>query len=200
MADSIIPTINLAARIPKGRELVTVTATDEVTVFITDEVTVYVTDTVEVTTSIFDTSYITMTNTVTDTFTTTKSFTTTATQSLIPTTAHPTTTENETLRILPFPGTTDSSTSQLPLPTHFCTTLLAPTHVGKHLDPFEVLSIVFGVFILFLLALMWLLVRRFYKMYRAERVLRKQMQTERTGMPSTKMAANGGETFVVGEE
>lgn len=107
--------INLAPRIPKGRELVTVTATDEVTVFITDEVTVYVTDTVEVTTSIFDTSYITTTNTVTDTFTTTKSFTITAVQSLSPTTAHPTTAENETLRILPFPSTTDSSTSHLPV-------------------------------------------------------------------------------------
>lgn len=45
--------------------------------------------------------------------------------------------------------------------------------ISKHLDPFQVLSDTFKVFILFLLALMSLLVRRFYKMYMAERVLRK---------------------------
>ena len=44
----------------------------------------------------------------------------------------------------------------------------------------------FGVFILFLLALMWFLVRRFNKMYRAERVLRKQLQTEGTEMPAVR--------------
>lgn len=53
----------------------------------------------------------------------------------------------------------------------------------------------FGVFILFLLALMWFLVRRFYKMYRAERVLRKQLQTEGTEMP-----AMGKEMGMVGGE
>ena len=59
------------------------------------------------------------------------------------------------------------------------------------------LSIVFGVFILFLLALMWFLVRRFYKMYRAERVLRKQVQTEGTEMPAMRMAVGGEERGVV---
>ena len=58
----------------------------------------------------------------------------------------------------------------------------------------------FGLFILFLIALMWYLVRRFYKMYRAERVMRKQMQTEGTEMPSMRMPVNEGETHVVGEE
>ena len=72
--------------------------------------------------------------------------------------------------------------------------------VPKYVDPFQVLSIVFGVFILFLLALLWLLVRRFYKMYRAERVLRKQLQTEGTEMPNMRMAVNEEGTHVVGEE
>ena len=47
---------------------------------------------------------------------------------------------------------------------------------------------------------MWFLVIRFYKMYRAERVLRKQIQTEGTEMPAMRMAVNEGETHVVGEE
>ncbi len=87
----------------------------------------------------------------------------------------------------------------MPTPTPVCSAPPAHAAVGKHVDAFKVLSIVFGVFILVLLALMWFLVRRFYKMYRAERVLRKQLQTEGTEMPETMMARNGGETFVVGE-
>ena len=51
-----------------------------------------------------------------------------------------------------------------------------------------------------LIALMCFLVRRFYKMYRAERVMRKQMHTEGTELPPMKMAVNEGETHVVGEE
>lgn len=47
----------------------------------------------------------------------------------------------------------------------------------------EVLAIVFGVTILVLLVVGCWLVRRFYRMYRAERVLRKQVQTEGTEMP-----------------
>lgn len=58
----------------------------------------------------------------------------------------------------------------------------------------------FGALILFLIALMWFLVRRFYKMYRAERVLRKQMRTEGTELPPMRMAVNEGETHVIGEE
>ena len=77
-----------------------------------------------------------------------------------------------------------------------------PTHASgkKDVDPFQILSIVFGVFILMLIALMGFLVRRFYKMYRAERVMRKQLQTEGTELPPMKMAVNEGETHVVGEE
>ena len=37
-------------------------------------------------------------------------------------------------------------------------------------------------------------------MYRAERVMRKQMHTEGTELPPMKMAVNEGETHVVGEE
>ncbi|KAL9130120.1 MAG: hypothetical protein Q9175_007105, partial [Cornicularia normoerica] len=68
MADSIIPTITLA---PRGGEAVTVTTNAGVTVFVTDEVTVYQTDTVEVTKSIFETSFIHITVTDTSTSTTT---------------------------------------------------------------------------------------------------------------------------------
>ena len=41
-----------------------------------------------------------------------------------------------------------------------------------------VLAIVSGIFNLALLLVMFFLVRRFYRMYRQERVLRKQQQTE----------------------
>ena len=37
-------------------------------------------------------------------------------------------------------------------------------------------------------------------MYRAERVMRKQIQTEGTELPPMKMGVNEGETHVVGEE
>lgn len=37
-------------------------------------------------------------------------------------------------------------------------------------------------------------------MYRAERVLRKQIQTEGTEMPSTRTVMNEGQTYVIGEE
>lgn len=117
MANPIISTITLAPRVPKGRAIVTVTATDEVTVFITDEVTVYITDTVEVTESIFDTSFITTTATITEKSTTTESITTTETQTSTPTPTSPTTTKKETAPLIPFIRPIDSSTSLLPLPT-----------------------------------------------------------------------------------
>lgn len=68
------------------------------------------------------------------------------------------------------------------------------------MDPFQVLSVIFGVLVLFLIVLMWFLVRRFYKMYRAERVMRKQMHTEGTEMPSMRIALDERERHVVGEE
>ncbi|KAL9126643.1 MAG: hypothetical protein Q9175_007884, partial [Cornicularia normoerica] len=106
----------------------------------------------------------------------------------------------ETTPLIPFIRPIESSTSLLTIPTPFCVPPLVQTTVPKHVDPFQVLSIVFGVFILFLLALLSLLVRRFYRMYRAERVLRKQLQTEGTEIPNMRMAVNEGGTHVVGEE
>lgn len=198
MADSIIPTITLA---PRGGEAVTVTTNAGVTVFVTDEVTVYQTDTVEVTKSIFETSFIHITVTDTSTCTTTESITITGTiQALTSTPASPKATAKETTPLIPFIRPIESSTSLLPIPTPFCVPPLVQMTVPKYVDPFQVLSIVFGVFILFLLALLWLLVRRFYKMYRAERVLRKQLQTEGTEMPNMRMAVNEEGTHVVGEE
>lgn len=93
---------------------------------------------------------------------------------------------------MPVPSSTQPTSSCSVLPVH------APA--AKHIDPFLILSIVLGVFVLLLLALMGFLVRRFYRMYRAERVLRKQLQTEGTEMPETRMAVSEGETHVVGEE
>ena len=72
--------------------------------------------------------------------------------------------------------------------------------MGRHVDAFRILSIVFGVLILFLIALMGFLVRRFYRMYRAERVMRKQMQTEGTEMPAMGVVKDEREMHVVGEE
>lgn len=66
-------------------------------------------------------------------------------------------------------------------------------------DPYQVLTIVFGVVIVFLLAMMYWLVRRFYKMYRAERVLRKQLQTEGAEMPAMTGVGGGREDGGRGE-
>lgn len=192
MADLTIPTITLAPRAPKGHHVTTVTTNVGVTVFVTDEVTVYVTKTVETTFSVFDTSFIHVTTTVTNTSTTTATTTTTKTIQPLTPAVRSISTKEDTSRLIPLPSST--------LPTPSCSTL--PTHapVAKHIDPFLVLSIALGVFILFLLALMGFLVRRFYKMYRAERVLRKQLQTEGTEMPEMRMKVNEEETHVVGEE
>ena len=48
----------------------------------------------------------------------------------------------------------------------------------KKVSTAGVLAVVSGVMNLALLVVMFVLVRRFYRMYRAERVLRKQTQTE----------------------
>ena len=184
MPDLPIQTMTLAPRAPKGPKFITVTATNEVTVFVTNEVTVYVTVTIETTTSIFDTSFIHVTDTITHTSATTTPTTITKTQTLITSTPVGLTT---TATTLPTPSCSGPATTHGP--------------EEKHIDRFQVLSIVFGVFILFLLALMWFLVRRFYKMYRAERVMRKQIQTEGTEMPAMRMPmpTNEGEMLVVGE-
>lgn len=192
MADLTMPTITLAPRVPKGHQVTTVTTNAGVTVFVTDEVTVYVTKTVETTFSVFDTSFIHVTTTVTNTSTTTA--TTTITKTIQPLTppGRPINTQEDTTRLILLPSST------LPMPS--CSTLPTHTPAAKHIDPFLVLSIALGVFILFLLALMGFLVRRFYKIYRAERVLRKQLQTEGTEMPEMRMKVNEEETHVVGEE
>lgn len=54
----------------------------------------------------------------------------------------------------------------------------AVADVKKPVSASEVLAIVSGLTNLALLLAMFLLVRRFYRMYRQERVLRKQVQTE----------------------
>ena len=54
----------------------------------------------------------------------------------------------------------------------------AVADVTKPVSASEVLAIVSGVMNLALLIAMFFLVRRFYRMYRQERVLRKQLQTE----------------------
>ena len=178
MADVIVPTITLAPRVPKDPKIITATATDELTVFVTKEVTVFVTTTVETTTSIFETSFIHVIHTVTNSSTIREPTTVTEVQTLAPKIASATTS----------------------LPTHACPALPAHASGKKHVDPFQILSIVFGVFILMLIALMCFLVRRFYKMYRAERVMRKKMNTEGMELPPMKMSVNEGETHIVGEE
>ena len=192
MVDLMDPTITLAPRAPKGPKLITVTATDEVTVFITNEITVFVTTTFQTTTSIFDTSFIHVTHTVTNNSTLTTPVTVMQTQTLTPTPV--TVTQTQTLT----PTSVRPTTTSPPPP--ICPALSTQVAREKHVDPFQILSIVFGVFILFLLALMCFLVRRFYKMYRAERVMRKQIQTEGTELPSKKVAVSEGEMHVVGEE
>ena len=181
MADYTIPTITLAPR-GRGEKVVTVTATNEVTVFITDKITVFVTKTIETTTSIFDTTYIHVTDTITTTLTSVKPTTITQNQTV---------TQSQSIPTI---------TTLIPQSTPSCSTIPAHVFVEKHIDPFRILSIAFGIFILLLLLLMWFLVRRFYKMYRAERVMRKQIQTEGTEMPPMKMPVNEREMHVVGEE
>lgn len=55
-----------------------------------------------------------------------------------------------------------------------------------------VLAVVSGVMNLALLVVMFFLVRRFYKMYRGERVLRKQTQTEGIELRGSKGAGGVG--------
>lgn len=71
---------------------------------------------------------------------------------------------------------------------------LEPVQGKKGLQMGDVISIVLGVIIIVLVAVMWFLIRRFYRMYRAERVLRKQVQTEGTELKQGVRNANlGGE-------
>ena len=94
---------------------------------------------------------------------------------------------------------TDTETFTTTIPTTSLTTIItngtvtihptqaAPTYVShvsaiadvkRPVSASEVLAIISGVTNLALLLVMFFLVRRFYKMYRQERVLRKQIQTE----------------------
>ena len=50
--------------------------------------------------------------------------------------------------------------------------------MNKSVSASEVLAIVSGIMNIALLIAMFFLMRRFYRMYRQERVLRKQLQTE----------------------
>lgn len=86
--------------------------------------------------------------------------------------------------IIPTPSLTNSvknDTATIPFtqaaPNH-ASDLSAVADVKKPVSASEVLAIVSGVTNVVLLLAMFLLTRRFYRMYRQERVLRKQMQTE----------------------
>ena len=73
---------------------------------------------------------------------------------------------------------------------------LEPVQGKKGLQTGDVVSIVLGVIIVVLVAVMWFLIRRFYRMYRAERVLRKQVQTEGTELKQGVRNANLGDEYV----
>ncbi|KAK4696532.1 hypothetical protein P7C71_g1400, partial [Lecanoromycetidae sp. Uapishka_2] len=94
----------------------------------------------------------------------------------MPTTLHTTVTANQTL------------TTTLPAATH---TISAKPVPEKKVSTAGVLAVVSGVMNLALLVMMFVLVRRFYRMYRAERVLRKQTQTE--GIELAQSKVGGGE-------
>lgn len=122
--------------------------------------------TVTITSVSTSTSLITSTVnvTVSNTFhvTDTETFTTT-----IATTSLTTTITNGTVTIHPTQA----------VPTH-ASHVSAVADVKRPVSASEVLAIISGVANLALLLAMFFLVRRFYKMYRQERVLRKQIQTE----------------------
>ena len=68
-----------------------------------------------------------------------------------------------------------------------------PVPTKHHLSTGAIVGIVFGVLALLGLLIAGLfLVRRFYRMYRRERVLRKQLQTEGNEMPPMKTGENAG--------
>ena len=70
------------------------------------------------------------------------------------------------------------------------TPVVAPKH---HLSTLATVGIVFGVLALLgLLVAVLFLVRRFYRMYRRERVLRKQLQTEGNELPVMKTGDDAG--------
>ena len=118
-------------------------------------------------TSVISVSTTTINVTVTETdygnvVTDTKIFTT-----AIPTTAMTTITHNDTVTLPPTQAR----------PTHV-SDAPAVADVKRPASASEVLAIVSGVANVVLLLVMFFLVRRFYRMYRQERVLRKQVQTE----------------------
>ncbi|KAM0805872.1 hypothetical protein BDR22DRAFT_884285 [Usnea florida] len=181
MSDLVIPTLTLS---PRGHGSPPTTNAAE-TVYITDHVTVWSwsTTTETITESVIISSFIHVTTTATTTFTTQSP--TTLTSTLTSTTTLPTST-------IPITSSSTKPTSLIPTSTPTSTVCTA-AHAHKPIDPYQVLTIVFGVLILILVAMMYWLVRRFYKMYRAERVLRKQLQTEGTEMPAMTMGGAGGE-------
>ena len=88
---------------------------------------------------------------------------------------------NETYRVTETLTRTVSTIANSTLPTP--PTQAGPVHasnadVQKPVSASEVLAIVSGLANIALLIAMFFLTRRFYRMYRQERVLRKQLQTE----------------------
>lgn len=73
----------------------------------------------------------------------------------------------------------------------------AVAHVNKSVSASEVLAIISGILNIALLIAMFFLVRRFYRMYRQERVLRKQLQTEGVELGESK---HGGAEYLERED
>ena len=72
--------------------------------------------------------------------------------------------------------TSTTSLTGMDIPSATC--LPTATQSKKQISPAAIAAIIFGLLTLTLTVLMVFLVRKFYMMYRAERVLRKQAQTE----------------------
>jgi hypothetical protein len=102
---------------------------------------------------------------------------------MVSTTLLTTATVNQTL--------TTTATSTLSAPAHTLTVSPTPVPEKKHVSTAGVLAVVSGVANLALLVVMFFLVRRFYRMYRAERVLRKQTQTEGVELAGSKHVEGG---------
>ena len=169
-----------------GSDTTTVTATQIITEETTIWSTIEKTISIETTVSIVETSYVL--TTVNQTLTATEQVTLSYSPSLTtrpitftikqPSSASAITTSHDTKTVSHSPSPASSISAPVPHPT------ASAVPVGKkHLSPGDILAIVFGITILVLLGLMWFLVRRFYRMYRAERVMRKQTHTEGIELP-----------------
>lgn len=165
----------------------------------TTTATLNVTITIHTTTELFYTSTITFfqPTTITNNITTTES-------SLLPTTMTSSRSASETkARVAPDLATSGDGTTKTSSTSHSTlgaassstATPLLHDSTQHRLPTAAVLGITFGVLgLLALIVSIWLLVRRFYRMYRRERVARKQAQTEGNDLPMS----DRGEVLKVG--